>query len=631
MASAANTNIRRRKSRPEPLNIPATIRAGHVPEESTTNSANVPSPNGTVTPLVLKSFEKATTPSTKARNTFDFGSLPQISHAKFRLNRSRSVDKGSVDVVSTGDSTQTIEQEDTNKLSPVGTGDVRCTGHSKVYTQQTHNVPISPDKMAAGRDDAHQQASALRGKSCASCDRSFSVFRAKHTCKVCQERFCDDCSKNRFKLDLPFERKKGSRICDACARSVCAPLHKENLCTQGDHVTTEEKSNGAHGINYQAHGADAVLGRNYNDYVVRDGSQKFWDVFHRDDSLSHLRPRHWRYFFATSLFILLRQLMGTLSHCREDSSCAHFVHFYAQIEKILADVASFQAVGLSFMFLVLFDEFCRMYGTRDARPARTTIYSRTVANVGTKSMIQNDIHSSILPDEETDPIVQIETQEASRDGFDFDRLLHVLQQGGSNPEMTVEAFLSACGSLCEFIMVFGRATSFAASTVHGYIHSIESNLSNWSKDCADGTQCHWNKKSLKSIIEHEVETNTATIGGKKKPSCSRCILRLLWFIEFVEACIRYMFIEMAHESCSSAISKAYEETIGSRHPWIIRKGVFSALSAIPSRQNILNSLGLGTQSEGMALSLIEQTQNALKCMLEHVHAMLQTHELLDLK
>lgn len=272
-----------------------------------------------------------------------------------------------------------------------------------------------------------------------------------------------------------------------------------------------------------------------------------------------------------------------------------------------------------------------MYGTRDARPARTTIYSRTVANVGTKSMIQHDIHSSILPEEETDPIVQIETQEASRDGFDFDRLLHVLQQGGSNPEMTVEAFLSACGSLCEFIMVFGRATSFAASTVHGYIHSIESNLSNWSKDCADGTQCHWNKKSLKSIIEHEVETNTATIGGKKKPSCSRCILRLLWFIEFVEACIRYMFIEMAHESCSSAISKAYEETIGSRHPWIIRKGVFSALSAIPSRQNILNSLGLGTQSEGMALSLIEQTQNALKGMLEHVHAMLQTHELLDLK
>nr|CCA21661.1 conserved hypothetical protein [Albugo laibachii Nc14] len=634
MASAANTNIPRRKSKPELTEIPGIIRSGQVPlvpEESPSNGDNVPCTNGAVTPSAQKSSERVHSPSSKVRNTFDFGSFPQITHPKFRLKRSRSVDKGANDVIPPGDSVPTMEPNVPNKPSLAGIGDIPCTDPLKPSTQQTHNVPVSPAKVgSAGRDGAHQQANALRGKTCASCDRSFSVFRAKHTCKVCQERFCDDCSKNRFKLDLPFERKKGSRICDACARIVCTPLPREDACVQSDHVSEDMKTNRLRGTSHHVRGTHRGLVRSHKSCLVREKSQNALVIFYQGDPMSHLRPRHWRYFLVISILIISRHLMGILAHCPEEVASTHFNRLCAKIEDLLAEVASFRAVGLSFIFLVLFDEFCRKLGALNAPPARTIIPSGTMTNTCAKTVLQNDIHSPLAPNEEMDPIVKIEAQEAPRDGFDFDKLLHVLQ-GGCDPEMSADAFLSACNNLCEFIMVFGRATSFAASTVHGYIHSIESNLSNWSKDRADGAQCHWNRKSLKSIIEHEVHTNTATLGGKKKPSCSRCTLRLLWFIEFVEACIRYMFLEMAHESCSSAISKAYEETIGSRHPWIIRKGVFSALSAIPSRQHIINSLGLGTQSEEMAHSQIVQTQNAMKCMLDHVHSILQTHELMDLK
>ncbi|KAG6606602.1 glycolipid transfer protein domain-containing protein 1-like [Phytophthora cinnamomi] len=76
-----------------------------------------------------------------------------------------------------------------------------------------------PDADEEEAEDPLQPAAA-KAKGCSICERSFTVFRAKHTCKLCAQKICDDCSKNRMKLHRRLERKKGSRLCDPCARSV---------------------------------------------------------------------------------------------------------------------------------------------------------------------------------------------------------------------------------------------------------------------------------------------------------------------------------------------------------------------------------------------------------------------------
>lgn len=139
----------------------------------------------------------------------------------------------------------------------------------------------------------------------------------------------------------------------------------------------------------------------------------------------------------------------------------------------------------------------------------------------------------------------------------------------------------------------GRATAFAANTVYNYSQSVKKNLESWplapnttdtSTDCKNYT--------VQQVMDREVELEIALVGGKKNPSICRSLQRLLWFVDFVKAILQYCIVETDSEDASIGITRAYLETIGSRHPWIIRKGVVTAFKACPGRDSFLKALNV---------------------------------------
>jgi hypothetical protein len=282
--------------------------------------------------------------------------------------------------------------------------------------------------------------------------------------------------------------------------------------------------------------------------------------------------------------------------------------------------------------------------------------------------------------EHVEEVVEVDTgekllHEQQEDSFQFENLSIALTNciGEINQQkkiITISSFLDACDSICGFILVFGKATSFAASTVNGYIGTISTILeTSWSSSSSQPKNCTtsstfstfstsstsstssikmntWKNQTIRQVIEREVMLQIANVGGKKKPSCCRCILRLLWFIEFVEACIRYCLLasskeeekekekdnEEQEEDVSLGAIKAYEETIGSRHSWIIRKGVCGALGAMPKRRQILMALHLVEEkTSSFTKTKIENVQKQMRQLIDQVYDILKEHDLLDIK
>ena len=75
---------------------------------------------------------------------------------------------------------------------------------------------------------------------------------------------------------------------------------------------------------------------------------------------------------------------------------------------------------------------------------------------------------------------------------------------------------------------------------------------------------------------------------------------------------------------------AYETTLGSRHPWLIRKGVMSALGSVPKRSLILTGMANG-KPEADELARLQRAQELMKRVIDDVRGILADHELLDLK
>jgi hypothetical protein len=170
-------------------------------------------------------------------------------------------------------------------------------------------------------------------------------------------------------------------------------------------------------------------------------------------------------------------------------------------------------------------------------------------------------------------------------------------------------FIQVCLSISTLIGFMGRATRFATSTVNGYVENISLRMKK--HELSKTT-------SVRDLLQFEVDSGDA-LSGKKDPSISRCVLRLLWFLDFVEAIIRYCCVDSDDDETSVGATRAYVETIGSRHPWIFRKGAVAALHLSPRRRIFLTSLQVrdvhGEVSEDEALRRLREMHVPLLAVL----------------
>lgn len=534
-----------------------------------------------------------------------------------------------------------------------------------------------------------------RGGGCSICERSFTVFRPKHTCRMCAQKICDDCSRNRMKLHRRLERKRGSRLCDPCARSY---MHAD--------VGSEEDAMGpfpdASPPLVAAHSDDPLLRQPDGDKPPTAGTtaaaaavrglprcrsvppncKKLTDVSHAPDTtragtstgaaavphkepsdgarlvptrhderracihLSHLRSRHWLSLLLVAVLVLLRVIIygrsagvavATSADARGSSRAPLLP--YSFVERALDTLLSMHTLGTYLLGLVLFDELSRpRSGHRTAKKAhmrrrrrrRVSTSSRGRASSGTAGA--PDAAAPLSPSTSQDEDLEVTVIEHKLDDEDVtvEKLVACLEDGVRNRapdgDLSLQCFMGTCNVICGFLGVFGRATSFAGSTVGAYFTSIDHNLETWTEPPASSAS--WKEQSVKAVIEHEVGLRVADVGGKKKPSCSRCLLRLLWFIQFVEACVRLTLLDSTDDNCYGGASRAYEETLGKRHPWLVRKGVNTALGSIPTRSHILAELHKG---DGEALVPLRKAHGELLRVIAELKVVFEAHGLTDLK
>lgn len=573
-----------------------------------------------------------------------------------------------------------------DKQTPASTPLVEPAGHAVLPPPLVLNPPMAPNASSTAADEEEEEGSGRlssgqlspgigapgKPRGCSICERSFTVFRAKHTCKVCGSRICDDCSKSRVKLNRRLERKKGSRICDPCARKfangstpLMSPGASPMLVPQNglllrrhsvpSQAFSHSLSNGLTPVGSSAVkqvdgglapvAAAASEERSTADALNASGGGSAVAVKKQVPHDSHLRLRHWISLAVVSALLFLRILLGStqLPASGDDGDVdAASVSFFASPKFALArgidSLLSIKILGCYILGLAAFDEIVRSKTQRQGAAAggarrRRRTRSRPAAGLQPPRTMTAAASPRTGGHEPDDEVLEVDTgDKIEKSGYSLEKLIVVLEDTAvksraADDELKLAAFLSCCEAICVFVLVFGRATSFAGSTVGNYITSINTNLLSWPAD----PSTPWAERSVRALVEREVELKVANVGGKKKPSCARCVQRLLWFVEFVEACLKYTLIESADESCSAGASKAYEETIGSRHPWIIRKGVNSALGSIPSRSTILADLSLGALSAEDAVARLRVAQTHLRAIVGEIHQTFKKHDLLDIK
>ncbi|KAG7394933.1 Glycolipid transfer protein (GLTP) [Phytophthora boehmeriae] len=524
-----------------------------------------------------------------------------------------------------------------------------------------------------------------KSKGCSLCERSFTVFRAKHTCKMCAQKICDDCSKNRIKLHRRLERKKGSRLCDPCARSYihtesngdeaggdAFPDHSPALTSvQSAYIARKQSGENFHAL-ARSH---TVPTKTLAAFIKEKSKQKEnvvtqkitqqsvvtkarAAVHKRVMHPSHLRTRHWVSLLVVAVLVALRVFYYSRRNGVDGNTIASTTTNatvvvsppYSFVERALDNLLSMRTLGTYLFGLVVFDEMSRPKSStkkprkikqrrrRRSRQASTsqqrgrTQSSLSDSNVTDKQRAVETL-APLSPNTSQDDELEVNTGDIEgnneQEGFSLDKLVASLDEGvtvrAPDGALQLGKFMASCNHICGFLSVFGRATSFAGSTVGAYFTSIDHNLESWSAPSSSNT---WKEQSVIAVIEHEVDLKVANVGGKKKPSCSRCLLRLLWFVEFVEACVRHTLLESTDDNCYAGASKAYEETLGKRHPWLVRKGVNTALGSIPTRSHILTQLHL---SDDNGLEPLRRAHKELAQIVTELEGVFEQHGLQDLK
>lgn len=558
---------------------------------------------------------------------------------------------------------------------------------------------LSPVADAEGAAIGAAHASG-KSKGCSICERAFTVFRPKHTCKMCAQKICDDCSRNRMKLNRRLERKKGSRLCDPCARNyiqtptgtpALSPEPSPALSPRARELQAQFPLAGGAAGPFQLPRRHSVPAQSLAEFVNakrlngapaaainqvqeaastadkphRPSLARRKSVGERARPQSHLRRRHWISLGVLAFLLLLRVfLTRSIDGSAPDptnSTDSTGVPTQSIVLRGVDSLLSLRILGAYVVALIAFDEVRR--SRRKSRAVGQKPPVRRTARRGSSTSdllplarsasigsargraesgyvaIQQPRMSSASPrtSQEDDELLQVDTGDQVDEQKDDDRILDNLvgtleeaaRSRAPDGALQLGIYLKTCDLICTFIQVFGRATSFAGSTVSAYLSSIETNLAAWPSPPPPAMV--WKDVSVKFVIEREVELKVANVGGKKKPSSSRCLLRLLWFLEFVEACIEHGLLASQDENCAPGAGKAYEETIGKRHPWLIRKGVMSALSAIPSRSSILASLNISDGGSEEQLADLRRTQVLLKQVADELNAVFTEHDLLDLK
>jgi hypothetical protein len=182
--------------------------------------------------------------------------------------------------------------------------------------------------------------------------------------------------------------------------------------------------------------------------------------------------------------------------------------------------------------------------------------------------------------------------EGKFDGESLKTLLELSHGVNGNPTLVLSApFTKACLEVIKLMAGLGKAFEFAGSDMNDKLGVMGKR----SKETADELKIPLSEVTLQMMVEREIKAKT-THAGKKAAGATRTIVRLLWFLDFIGV----LMGKLANEpkaSLTNILSATYEETLGPRHVWMLRRIVRAGMGMVPDKKHFLPKLGLEGLSE----------------------------------
>lgn len=155
-------------------------------------------------------------------------------------------------------------------------------------------------------------------------------------------------------------------------------------------------------------------------------------------------------------------------------------------------------------------------------------------------------------------------------GFSFPRLLDLIASASATPDNI--QYGPFCDLMIEFSKAFasmGRALSFAFSDITSKAEIIRGKFSS--------TQ--WS--GLQEMVREEIRLGVEREHGDH-PSTARTLLRLMWFLNFLQSIISNLITDKASK-LSAITQHAYDESLAPHHPWPVRLGAAIGIKTVPKR------------------------------------------------
>lgn len=139
-------------------------------------------------------------------------------------------------------------------------------------------------------------------------------------------------------------------------------------------------------------------------------------------------------------------------------------------------------------------------------------------------------------------------------------------------------FIASANLVPLLIGGLGRAFEFAGTDLAKKLTTAQQRM----EETAEAMGMDIKEVTLQDMVELDIERGV-THAGKKAAHAARTILRLLWFMDFVAA-----LLEKSGKQQSSPMSKivgdAYEETLGPKHNFMLRKIARSGMRLLPGKE-----------------------------------------------
>lgn len=190
-----------------------------------------------------------------------------------------------------------------------------------------------------------------------------------------------------------------------------------------------------------------------------------------------------------------------------------------------------------------------------------------------------------------------------------------------NDDVNLELYLKSFDELNKFFCLLGTIFGFVKSELAGKMIILREFLSK-------PDEAH-HFSTVLNMVEYEREHNL--LGKDNYVSGSRTLLRLHRSLEFIQAFLRSINDLKEEESTSGPCIKAYEDTLGHHHTFLIRTGAKIAMYTLPTKHQLLSNVCGSEENIKKAEDILPETLEIISEIYDRVQKIYKDRNLLSLK